>query len=163
MKGDNIFFKMFSKLSATFSDNPLFNIIYRWLLISFLPTMFVYNICLFIFGQEKIAKFICFIVFMTITSFFIYSVIHLPKKEGTHYLYIMLYSDNNDTALITKGLTPKCISLSKNKSYNVLCPNKACRYFYNWVRLKYDTSNSKFLSFSTNILKIVIPYSYSGF
>lgn len=147
MKGDNIFFKMFSKLSATFSDNPLFNIIYRWLLISFLPTMFVYNICLFIFGQEKIAKFICFIVFMTITSFFIYSVIHLPKKEGTHYLYIMLYSDNNDTALITKGLTPKCISLSKNKSYNVLCPNKACRYFYNWVRLKYDTSNSKFFEF----------------
>ena len=147
MKRENVFFEFLSKLFATFSENPLFNILYRWLLISFTPTILVYYFCLFISSQKNLAKGICLIAFIAITSFFIYSVVHLPKNKNKHCLYIMLYSNSKDSTLITNGLVPKCQNLCKDKSYCILSPNKACRYFYNWVRLKYDTSNSKFFEF----------------
>ena len=143
---ENTLENLLSKLSKTFSENPLFNIFYRWFLICSTPTILGYSVCQFIFKQENLAKFIFFITPIIFSCFFIHSVIHLPKKKKNCF-YIMLYSNSNDYTLVTNGISAKCISLCKNKPYGVICPNKSCRYFYNWIKAKHETSNSKFFEF----------------
>lgn len=58
----------------------------------------------------------------------------------------MLYSNSNDTQIVANGIAPKCKSLCKNKPYDTRCPNKSCRYFYNWIKAKCENSNSKFFN-----------------
>lgn len=135
--------ELFSKLLTVFSENPIFNIFYRWLLICSTPSILGYISCRFILSHENLAKFICLIILISTTSFFVYSVIHLPKRKNNRYLYIMLYSNSNDTTLVINGIEQKCRTLCKNKSYGVSCPNKSCRYFYNWIKTKCETSNSQ--------------------
>lgn len=147
LKSENLLLEFLSKLFIVFSENPLFNIFYRWLLVCFTPAILGYSICHFISNQDNLAKSISLIILSVATSFYIYSVIHLPKRKNRRYLYIMLYSNSNDTTLVTNGIAPKCKNLCKNKSYSVSCPNKSCRYFYNWIKSKCETSNSKFFDF----------------
>lgn len=77
----------------------------------------------------------------------------MPNKKNSRYLYIMLYSNSKDTTLIINGLTQKCQTICKNKSYTVYCPNKSCRYFYNWVNLKSEATNSKLLQLIDRYIK----------
>ena len=144
---ENTFWNLFSKLPKPFSKNPLFNFFYGWFLICSVPTTFFYSVCYFIFKQENWAIITIFITPIIVSYFFIRSVIRLPKKKKKNCFYIMLYSNSLDDTRVINGVYAKCQSLCKNKSYGVLCPNIFCCYFYNWIKSKYETSNSKFVEY----------------
>lgn len=140
----NVFWSSISKLYKNFFGNPLFNVFYRWFLICFFTTISGYFISYFLSNQKFPSVFVSISVFIVTSFVFSYYVFHLPHKKNRRYLYIMLYSNSKDTALVINGLTQKCLSLSKGKSYSIYCPNKSCRYFYNWFNSNFDVTNSKF-------------------
>lgn len=147
MNSEKTFWTSITNLHAIFSGNPIFNILYRCFTICCFTTLLSYSFIYFISNHQKLSVWVSFAVLIITFSIFSYFVLHLPNKTGYRHLYIMLYSNSKDTTLVINGLTQKCRSLSKSKEYIICCPNKSCRYFYNWVNSKSSSTDSIFFRF----------------